>query len=325
MSTQTITRTHVAGIGIDVSKEKLDLAIRLSDQKYVESNFGNNAKGIRSLCAFLKRQEAACAAPLIIESTGDYHLQSAIIIKQKDYNVKVINPITTKRYQKSSIRNAKTDKIDAKRLADIAVMEENLPDFNGNIEQIRNRKLVSLLSHLEKTRQQMTVSLNRFKETAKVIGLKHPVRHLEKALAELNNQIEATKQALTEAMPEEVKRQADRTNGLSREKLAVIQALTAGKHFQTSDQLVAFFGLDIAVRKSGKWSGQAKLSKRGNSYARKILYQIAWGLKTHNEIFKPCYAKYRKEKRHYNAILMILARKFLRYYFSNNFKGTAII
>lgn len=325
MSTKTITRIHAAGIGIDVSKEKLDLAIRLSDQKYVESNFGNNAKGINSLCAFLKRQEAACAAPLIIESTGDYHLQSAIIIKQKDYNVKVINPITTKRYQKSSIRNAKTDKIDAKRLADIAVMEENLPDFNGNIEQIRNRKLVSLLSHLEKTRQQITVSLNRFKETAKVIGLKHPIGHLEKALVELNNQIKATKQMLAEAMPKEVKRQADQTNGLSREKLAVIHVLAAGKHFETSDQLVAFFGLDIAVRKSGKWSGQAKLSKRGNSYARKILYQIAWGLKTHNEIFKPCYTKYRNEKRHYNAILMILARKFLRYYFSNNFKGTTII
>lgn len=325
MSTQTIIRTHAIGIGIDVSKEKLDLAIRLSDQKYVESNFDNNAKGINSLCAFLKRQEAAKAAPLIIESTGDYHLQSAIIIEQKDYNVKVINPITTKRYQKSSIRNAKTDKIDAKRLADIAVLEENLPDFNSNIDQIKNRKLVSLLARMEKTRQQITMSINRFKETAKIIGLKHPIGHLEKALDELNKQIEITISALAETMPEEQKQLADETKGLSREKLAVIHTLLAGKHFETDDQLVAFFGLDIAVRKSGKWIGQSKLSKRGNSYARKVLYQIAWGLKTHNEIFRPCYLKYRKGKIHYNAILMILARKFLRYYFSKNFKGTSII
>ena len=325
MSAQTNTAAHAVGIGLDVSKDKLDLAIRLSDQKYVESNFSNNAKGITTLCAFLKRQEAACAAPLIIESTGDYHLQSALMIKQREFNVKVINPITTKRYQKSSIRNAKTDKIDAKRLADIAVLEDNLPDFKGNTGEVRNRKLVSLLSHLEKTRQQMAMSINRFEETAKVIGLKHPLGHLKKALNELNKQIETTKSALADAMPDEVKQQADRTDGLSREKLAVIHALLAGKYFETCDQLVAFFGLDIAVRKSGKWSGQAKLSKRGNSYARKILYQIAWGLKTHNEIFKPCYAKYRKEKIHYNAILMILARKFLRYYFSNNFKGSTII
>jgi transposase len=321
MLTQTITRSHAIGIGIDVSKEKLDLAIRLSDQKYVESNFMNNAKGIITLCAFLKRQEAASAAPLIIESTGDYHLQSALMIKQREFNVKVINPITTKRYQKSSIRNAKTDKIDAKRLADIAVLEESLPDFNSNIDQVKNRKLVSLLAHLEKTRQQMTVSLNRFEETAKVLKLKHPLSHLNKALSELNKQIEATKLALAKSMPDKIKEQAEQTNGLSCEKLAVIHTLLAGKHFETCDQLVAFFGLDIAVRKSGKWSGQSKLSKRGNSYARKILYQIAWGLKTHNEIFKPCYAKYRKARYHYNAILMILARKFLRYYFSKNFKG----
>lgn len=320
MSTQTITATHALGIGIDVSKDKLDLAIRLSDQKYVESSFANNAKGIGSLCAFLKRQEAAKAAPLVIESTGDYHLQSALMIKQREFNVKVINPITTKRYQKSSIRNAKTDKIDAKRLSDVAVLEPDLPDFNGNIDQVKARKLVSLLAHLEKTRQQLTMGLCRFEKTAKVLGLKHPLVHLKKSLAELDGQIKLTKLELAESMPEQAKQLADQTAGLSREKLAVIFTLLNGKHFDNHDQLTAFFGLDIAVRKSGKWSGKSKLSKRGNSYARKILYQIAWGMKTHNGIFKASYDKYRKDKYHYNAVLMILARKFLRFYFSNNFK-----
>jgi len=321
MSTQTIIATHAIGIGIDVSKDKLDLAIRLSDHKYVESSFANNRKGINSLCIFLKRQEAAKAAPLVIESTGDCHLQSALIIKQREFNVKVINPITTKRYQKSSIRNAKTDKIDAKRLSDIATLEQGLPDFNGNVEQVKARKLVSLLAHLEKTKQQLIMGLNRFEETAKVIGLKHPLTHLRKSLAELDAQIEKIKSALSDLMPEPEKQLADQTAGLSRGKLAVIYTLLDGKHFNNPDQLSAFFGLDIAIRKSGKWNGKSKLSKRGNAYARKILYQIAWGMKTHNEIFKACYKKYRENKYHYNAILMILARKFLRFYFSYGFKG----
>lgn len=310
----------VVGIGIDVSKGKLDLAIRLSNQKYIESSFDNNAKGINKLCTCLKRQEAANAAPLIIESTGDYHLQSALILKQREYNVKVINPITTKKYQRSSIRNAKTDKIDAKRLTEIAVLEENLPNFNGNIDQVRGRKLVSLLAHLEKSRQQLTMSLKRFEETAKTIKLNHNLKHFKKSLVELDNQIKETKLELTKLMPEKVEKQAENTKGLSSEKLAVIYTLLSGKHFDNCDQLVAFFGLDVAPRKSGKWVGQSKLSKRGNPYARKILYQIAWGLKMHNEIFKESYNKYRKENYHYNAILMILARKFLRYYFSYNFK-----
>jgi transposase len=315
----------IEGIGIDVSKDKLDLAIRLSNQEYAESSFGNDAPGISSLCAFLERQEAAKTAPLVIESTGDYHLQSALMIKQRYFNVKLINPITTKRYQKSSIRNAKTDKIDAKRLADVAVLEQNLPDFSSNAEQVKARKLVSLLAKLEKTKQQLTLSFNRFEETAKVIDLKHSLAHFKKALIELNKQIEKTKLALVESMPEQVKQQADQTAGLSQEKLSVIYTLLNGKHFSNRDQLTAFFGLDVAVRKSGKWSGKSKLSKRGNAYARKILYQIAWGMKTHNEIFKTCYAKYREANYHYNAILMILARKFLRLYFSYNFKGATNI
>lgn len=325
MSTTTIgENVHAIGIGIDVSKDKLDLAIRLSNQNYLESTFRNDSRGIGSLCSFLKRQEAACAAPLIIESTGDYHLRSALMIKQREYNVKVINPITTKRYQKSSIRNAKTDKIDARRLSDIAVIEKDLPDFAGNIEQIRMRKLVSLLAQLEKSRQKLAMSCKRFGETAKTIGLKNSMNHLKKALAELNKQISQTKKEISAMMPEEQKRMADQTKGLSLEKLAIIHAVVGDKHFDNPDQLSAFLGLDVAVRKSGKWSGRSKLSKRGNSYARKVLYQIAWGLKTHNDIFRTSYLEYKNEKKkHYNAVLMILARKFLRYYFSWNCKGAA--
>lgn len=326
MSTAIKIATNAVGIGIDVSKDKLDLAIRLSNHEYVESSFVNNYSGINSLCVFLKRQEATEAAPLVIESTGDYHLQSALMIKQRNFNVKLINPITTKRYQKSSIRNAKTDKIDAKRLSDLAIMEQNLPDFNDNIEHVGARKLVSLLAHMEKTKQQMAMSLKRFEETAKVIGLKHSLTHLKKSLTELNKQIEQTQLKLTESMPEKIKEQADRIDGVSREKISIVHTLVNGKHFDNCDQLNAFFGIDIAVRKSGRWIGKSKLSKRGNSYGRKILYQIAWGMKTHNEIFKACYTKYRESgKYHYNTIMMILARKFLRLYFSCNFKGTAVI
>ena len=322
MSTTTVEVVRAVGIGIDVSKDKLDLAIRLSNQNYLESSFRNDSCGINSLCRFMKRQEAACAAPLIIESTGDYHLRSALMIKQKDFNVKVINPITTKRYQKSSIRNAKTDKIDAKRLSDIAIIEQNLPDFTSNIKQIRLRKLVSLLAQSEKSRQKLTMSYKRFNETAKNIGLKNSMNHFKNALKELNKQIAETRKEIAEAMPEQHRKLADETRGLSRDKLAIIQALVGDKKFDNPDQLTAFFGLDIAVRKSGKWTGKSKLSKRGNSYARMILFQIAWGLKMHNEIFKTCYREYRKKNKHYNAILMILARKFLRYYFSWNCKCT---
>jgi transposase len=42
--------------------------------------------------------------------------------------------------------------------------------------------------------------------------------------------------------------------------------------FANSNQAVAYAGLDIAVKQSGKWKGEAKLSKRGSGRIRRILY-----------------------------------------------------
>ncbi len=45
--------------------------------------------------------------------------------------------------------------------------------------------------------------------------------------------------------------------------------------FQRTDQAVAYAGLDIEVKESGKWKGLSKLSKRGSGRLRRILYLAA--------------------------------------------------
>jgi transposase len=45
--------------------------------------------------------------------------------------------------------------------------------------------------------------------------------------------------------------------------------------FQRVDQVVAYVGLDLEVKQSGKWKGQLKLSKRGSGRVRRILYMAA--------------------------------------------------
>src|SRR6266849_1602479 len=41
------------------------------------------------------------------------------------------------------------------------------------------------------------------------------------------------------------------------------------------DQVVAYVGLDLQVKQSGKWKGQVKLSKRGSGRVRRVLYLAA--------------------------------------------------
>jgi transposase len=47
------------------------------------------------------------------------------------------------------------------------------------------------------------------------------------------------------------------------------------RRFRSADQAVAYLGLDVRVRQSGKWRGQAKLSKRGSGAARRLLFLAA--------------------------------------------------
>jgi transposase len=47
------------------------------------------------------------------------------------------------------------------------------------------------------------------------------------------------------------------------------------RRFARSDQAVAYAGLDVTVRQSGKWRGQRKVSKRGSGAVRRILYMAA--------------------------------------------------
>lgn len=315
-------KTTVAGIGIDVSGAKLDLAIRFVNSEYLDDSFDNNAKGIKSLMSVLKRKETAKTVPLVIESTGNCHLQSALMIKQGDYSVKVINPILTRKYQKSSIRNIKSDKIDARRLADIACLEQNLPDFSGNINDIANKKSASYLAHLEKIRQQLNSSLKQFEQTAKLIKITANLKPIKQAIKKIEEQMDTISESLKQTLPENVKKIVSDTRGISEKQMAVLLALIGHKQFETRSKLIAYVGLDIALRQSGGWRGKQKLSKRGNGYARKILYQIAWSLKQNNEEYKNYFNRLKNEnKKHYNTAMVATARKFLRFMYAYYFRG----
>jgi transposase len=66
-------------------------------------------------------------------------------------------------------------------------------------------------------------------------------------------------------------------NELGPMTVAVLRAeLGDVDRFARIDQVVAYAGLDLRVKESGKWKGQTKLSKRGSGRLRRSLYLAAW-------------------------------------------------
>jgi len=307
-------------IGIDVAKEKFDAAFLYEGSRSSVETFENDKSGIRKFIRRLQKQKTAEAVPCVLESTGLYHLNAALMARQAGYRVSVINPLITKKYQRSSIRNAKTDTIDAVRLAEIGINESKLPRFSADIASIEAKKLVSYLGKLEQFKQQLTASLNQVKLVQTITGLEVDLNHTQKALVQLKKQMKVLEERIKTLAPAEAKILADNTYGLSHEKMAAILAVLGDKEFENRDQLVAFAGLDVMPRESGTWRGKGRLSKRGSPYLRKLLYQVAWGLKQNNPTYKAHYEKLRADGKNYTATLIILARKFLRFLYAYYWK-----
>lgn len=315
-----MTTSCPVSVGIDVCKEKLDVAILAPDHSASLYSYANTTEGITKLLADLETQKTAATAPCVIESTGNVHFRVALMVSRAGYGVKCINPLITKKYQRASIRNAKSDRVDAKRLAEIGLLEPNLQPYKATNENLYIAKLIASLARCEKSKQQLMGHRKQLAESIEALAIPLDLTEYDMAITALERQIDNLKAILIVYAPDEAIELAKYTKGISTEQTSILLASLKDKHFTNRDQLVAFVGLDVMSRKSGSWVGKQKLSKRGNAYLRKTLYRIAWGLKTHNEFYQTYYEKLRARGLHYTTCLMAVARKFLRYLYAYYYK-----
>lgn len=314
--------TSVVSVGIDVGKAKLDVACMHQDRTMVHQVFSNNVKGIRSLRSFLKQQRTALAVPCTLESTGAYHLLVALSLKEAGYLVNCVNPIITKKYMKATVRDAKSDKIDAKRIAELGYHEPNLQRFTITREDIAAKGILSALAQLETLRQQLTAHIEHTKEMRQTLGVVIDCKAAAKSLEHMEKQIAAHRARLCELASSDAQTLAANVRGLSLEQASALLIGLGDKTFDDRDQLVAFVGLDVRVRQSGKWIGRQVLSKRGSPYLRKVLFQIWWSLYMNNDAYHEVYQRMRARGKNHKTCIIAVARKFLRFLFAFYWKRT---
>ncbi|KKQ83488.1 MAG: Transposase [Candidatus Daviesbacteria bacterium GW2011_GWF2_38_7] len=296
----------VSSIGIDVSKASLSFATLRVDHSAVVKSCANDEDGVESLLACLKKEKTAITVPCVIESTGDYHLRCALMVSQAGFTVNVINPLITKQYQRASVRNSKDDSVDAVRLARIGLMEPNLKQFKATKQSLALKKIVASAGKLDHYKQQLKAHLKQLEEAEVLLGVKVNLSQLEKTIKSIEKQIDEFETYIHDHAPKEAIEISNGVRGVSQTSVAKVLSLLEGHEFTHKDKLVAFTGLDVAARRSGAWKGRERISKRGNPHFRKLLFQMAWGLKQHNVMYREYYQKMRDA----------VARKFLRFLFA---------
>jgi transposase len=306
----------IISVGIDVSKATLAIARMRSDRSIVHESIANDEASIATFMQSLSESMADPHIPVVIKSTGDFHVRSAILLREGGFSVKCINPIISKQLENRDIRGAKTDKADAGRLAKLGADEPLLADFTASRQDIWARKHAGTIAKMLETIQQLSSALRRSEETAATLGLPMNLSHLKHAIDALRAQIEVSEAALAERIDPRFAAIARETRGVSQKQMAVLSVFLAGKTFSDRDQLVAFVGLDVRTRESGMWRGRSRISKRGNPFLRRTLFLMGWSLALHNPAYQKAYRDKKESGAHHYTCVIACARKFLRHLYS---------
>ncbi len=121
-------------VGIDVGADFSFMSIALPNQTFVGKPFKithSNLNSLETAVSKIKETEESNSlkARIFLESTGVYHYPLFCYLRDKGFNVSVINPIITNNSTNLNIRKVHNDKFDSKKLALIALK----PDLKTSV------------------------------------------------------------------------------------------------------------------------------------------------------------------------------------------------
>ncbi len=186
-------------VGIDVAKDKHDCFITNSDGEVLFNPFtiSNNLDGFDELYQKIGSViEDVSKVKVGLEATGHYSYNLLGYLLDKGLPTYVINPLHTNLYRKSlSLRQTKTDKVDARTIASMLMSDVNLKSYSDT--SYHNEELKSLTRYRfdkVKERAKLKTSISRlvcivFPELEKLV----PTLHMN-SVYELLNEFPGAKQ-----------------------------------------------------------------------------------------------------------------------------------
>ncbi|QQZ44350.1 transposase [Pseudomonas sp. SK3(2021)] len=291
-------------IGIDVAKENLSL-YRLDTQQ--SATLANDR---RAIVAWLKTLPADCA--VAIEATSTYHVLLADLAYQCGHRIYVIDGYRLSNYRKGIGGRAKTDQSDARLLARYLAHEQNqLHPWNPACKAYRRLQLL-LRRRATLVRSATALRLSFAQDRQMARELKPVLERIKRLERRLNEQVH---KALQEAGLAEQAKRCQAIEGIGPLTAAALNLAFLRGSFRNSDAFIAFLGLDVRVKESGRHSGRRKLSKQGDSEIRRLLHNAAMAA-SRTTAWQQRYQQYLQRGLKRTEALVILARKLARIAFA---------
>lgn len=288
-------------LGIDVAKD----ALVIYDWSTAELNTVANEKD--SIRTWLRSLHGS--VQIAIEPTSHYHLLMVEEALALGHQVYLINPRQLAHYREAvNVRN-KTDPQDAWLLARYLLHEvDELRPYRPQCRQAQ--QLWALL----KRRAVVVNARQKLQQSFAEVQLS--IRALQTQFQRLLERIDLQIRKLIQALGWSGHYQLCQSiPGIGPLNAAALVATYHRGAFANSDTFVAFMGLDVRIRESGKYRGKRKLTKRGEAELRRLLYCAAQGARSYHR-FEDYYQRQLHKGLSKIAAKVTLARKLARIAFT---------
>jgi transposase len=304
-------------IGFDVSKATLDVAM-FDGEAINHFKVKNGTGGFDEILCKLKEYSLS-ETIVTMEATGVYHQRAADYFYRKGFNVQVINPLIIKRYSEMKMLRAKTDKVDAKIIAEYGYYEKGVlysPKSENSL------KIIGFLKALEDLHQMKTQNLNRL-EALGYCALS--IKEIEDIYISINetidNEIKKIERdiiLLVKTQSCEVYQNLTSIPGIgNRVSSALIGYFGNMESFESAKQLACYIGINPSPRMSGtSVRGRGAISRKGNGYLRKLMYMAALSACRWNSSCKALYERMLQKGKDKKVALIAVANKLIRQVFA---------
>lgn len=288
-------------IGVDISKQYLDVAIRPTGESF---RVANASDGIAEL---IQRIRLLTPTLVVLEATGGFERALAIALAEAKIPLRIIDPARARHFARSIGQHSKTDAIDARVLAHFA--EAVQPEARA-LPESTTLELQALVDRRTQLIGMRTAELNRLNQATGTVkpGVLSHIQWLKKQIDEIDESIDNHIKADPNWGPRDEVLRTIPGVGERTARVLIAQLPELGR--LSRKQIAALAGLAPRARDSGSVKGTRTIFG-GRRSVRTALYMASLASVRFNPVLKAFFKRLRQAGKASKVALVAVARKLL--------------
>jgi transposase len=295
-----------AVVGIDVSKAHVDVAV-IGAQLEAE-RFANEVEGHSALAAALRPLGVEL---VVMEATGGYEMALACALQAAGLAVVVINPKQARDFAKAMGCLAKTDRIDARTLAELGTVLLGRADLARFVRPLPDAQQQALAALVTRRRQLLTMLVSERARLQLAIAVVRP--SIEAMIAAIRVQLDDVEAQMTRHVREhfaEMDTLLRSATGIGRIASATMIATLPELGALNRRAVAALVGVAPIANESGTSRGRRRV-QGGRFEVRRVLYMATLSAIRRNPAIRDFYQRLRAKGKLPKVAIVASMRKLL--------------